>query len=234
MARFNKVRKQLAAIGVQFTEEVSELEYETADIEMALIEGAKAIFQGDLRVTNPIFSWIEKHGEYVNMERLKKLFKKDLQKEQIVWLHAFAFFGMHKGQTKWKILAKRQETSITLHNVDEPTLEAIADMRQLQRIKGELEWSKGTGFVLAETSIKPAPKYALGKEQLAKLSLPFRNRLIFGANWRADIITAIQNGAKSPAEVSKRIDCSYEPAHRVFCDVQIGMEHDLTRHCKTK
>ncbi len=56
---------------------------------------------------------------------------------------------------------------------------------------------------------------------LAKTNVFFRNRLIYGCNWRADIISAIECGSKNPTEIKKRLDCSYETAHRIFNDYQI-------------
>ena len=44
----------------------------------------------------------------------------------------------------------------------------------------------------------------------------YRNRYLYGPSWRADIVTAIESGATSPAEIVRRLGCSYEPAHRVF------------------
>jgi hypothetical protein len=53
-------------------------------------------------------------------------------------------------------------------------------------------------------------------EELLKINLQFRNRLIYGANWRADIITAIQMGIDNPNKIKELIGCSYEPANRIF------------------
>jgi hypothetical protein len=43
-----------------------------------------------------------------------------------------------------------------------------------------------------------------------------RNRLLFGCNWRADIVSVIEMGFDSPTSVKKRLRCSYETSHRVF------------------
>jgi hypothetical protein len=55
-------------------------------------------------------------------------------------------------------------------------------------------------------------------EKLTKGNIYFKNRLLFGCNWRADIISCIQNGLTNPSEIKKRLNCSYETAHRVFSD----------------
>lgn len=45
-----------------------------------------------------------------------------------------------------------------------------------------------------------------------------RNRLLFGCNWRADIISVIDMGLDNPTSVKNRLGCSYETAHRVFSE----------------
>ena len=54
---------------------------------------------------------------------------------------------------------------------------------------------------------------------LIKPKQQYRNRLIYGAQWKADINTAIENGARLPAEGSCATGASYEPCHRVFSEL---------------
>ena len=54
--------------------------------------------------------------------------------------------------------------------------------------------------------------------ELSLVNQQYRNRLIYGASWRADIIAAIEAGVKNPHRISRLLGCSYEPAHRVFKD----------------
>jgi hypothetical protein len=53
-------------------------------------------------------------------------------------------------------------------------------------------------------------------ELLVKNNIFVRNRLLFGCNWRADIISTIEMGLDSPTRVKNRLRCSYETSHRVF------------------
>lgn len=55
-------------------------------------------------------------------------------------------------------------------------------------------------------------------------NLFIHNRVLFGCNWRADIISAIEIGAENPTEVKNRLKCSYETAHRVFNDYRLIQE----------
>lgn len=55
-------------------------------------------------------------------------------------------------------------------------------------------------------------------ESLIKSNIFFKNRLIFGCNWRADVISCVGMGLENPTEIRNRLHCSYETAHRVFTD----------------
>jgi hypothetical protein len=59
-------------------------------------------------------------------------------------------------------------------------------------------------------------------EELVKVNQQYRNRYLYGPNWRADIITAIESGLTSPTQIMRRVGCSYEPAHRVWREWQIA------------
>ena len=61
-------------------------------------------------------------------------------------------------------------------------------------------------------------------EHLTKNNIFYKNRLLFGSNWRADIISCIQKGEENPSQIKKRLHCSYETAHRVFSDYSKFME----------
>lgn len=62
------------------------------------------------------------------------------------------------------------------------------------------------------------------RELWAQNNIFVHNRILFGCNWRADIISAIEIGAKNPTEVKNRLKCSYETAHRVFNDYRLIQE----------
>jgi hypothetical protein len=61
-------------------------------------------------------------------------------------------------------------------------------------------------------------KKITSSERLLRQNVFFQNRVLFGSNWRADIISCIQNGLENPSKIKKRLRCSYETAHRVFND----------------
>ncbi len=58
-------------------------------------------------------------------------------------------------------------------------------------------------------------------EHFLRGNLFVRNRLLFGCNWRADIISTIELGVNNPTAVKNRLHCSYETAHRVFNEYRL-------------
>ncbi|MBI4925806.1 MAG: hypothetical protein HY843_07775 [Bdellovibrio sp.] len=96
------------------------------------------------------------------------------------------------------------------------------------RLKGSISYLKEAGFILPERSLRVRERDVFSPEALLKKNLQYRNRYIYGACWRADIITAIQQGMKSPSEVMKKIQCSYEPAYRVFKKYRLGAHQGIS------
>jgi hypothetical protein len=56
------------------------------------------------------------------------------------------------------------------------------------------------------------------REAWAENNIFIRNRILYGCNWRADVISAIESGYDNPTAIKNRIHCSYETAHRVHKD----------------
>lgn len=216
MNKDDGVSAQLAAIGVGLGVKVPHSVRSSADIEEALIAASAAISRGfQDRIPGPLFSWISIHGERVNIERLRKLMKKyDGAQEDLIWIAAFAYFGLSQGQTRWKLLAKPSSKEVSLVSPE--------TARRLIAMKGEESWSEGSGFLIPKGSLSISTKNVLSPAQLAGVCDQYRNRLIFGTSWRADIATAIERGASTPSEAARASGSSYEPAHRVMQELRLA------------
>lgn len=79
------------------------------------------------------------------------------------------------------------------------------------------------GLKISEMN-KVAEKKITKRELWAQNNIFVHNRILFGCNWRADIISVIEIGAESPTEIKNRLKCSYETAHRVFNDYRLIQE----------
>lgn len=56
------------------------------------------------------------------------------------------------------------------------------------------------------------------KKRLIKENLQYKNRYLYGDNWRADNMRAIQLEFKNRYHINKAIGCCYPSAHRLFND----------------
>lgn len=181
--------------------------YKYTDIELTIYLALKQI-QTDKRLLGLLLSWVSLHGEKINIERLAKI----SNSKPLPWLTLIARFGLHCKQSRWKTLIDDKPKK-TLANGD------LKGAKSRIKLKGEEPWAEGSGFLIPKGSESISDKYVLSTKQLAEINLHFKNKLIYGANWRADIITAINAGAQNAFQASKLCMCSYEPAHRVYNDL---------------
>lgn len=173
------------------------------DIEGTLHEASLEVPK-DTRLFSLLCSWILVHGDYVIIEKLMKLQRKN----HSPWLVALAICAGNKGFHQWKKLIKKQK--------EEYALVDISLAKSSISIKGEEPNFRKYGFWIPKGSIRIREGDVLTKERLVKKNLQYCNRLLFGSSWRADIITAIEKGIKTPYQISKLLGCSYEPALRIF------------------
>ena len=169
------------------------------DLEETII---RALYEAktDGRLLSLIFSWQKIFGEYLITEKFFKVRDRyEIKSGANHLINAFCAYSLHIGLHKYK-------------TVQFLLREAPAAIKA----SGAVPWLKeinilcpNSHFILKEESIMTV-------KELVKFNLQFRNRLLYGANWRADIITSIQSGAKNPSQIKKIIGCSYEPANRIF------------------
>ncbi len=195
--------QKLDYIGIQIVTPKYRKPKEWIDLERTLHEASLEIHQ-DSRLFSLLCSWVSIHGDYVIIEKLMKLQKKQYSP----WLVAIAISAVNLGFHKWRRLIKKQKKEFAL--VDhELALSSIS-------MKGAEPTFKKYGFLIPQGSLRIRAIDALDVSRLARQNFQYRNRLLFGSSWRADIITAIEKGIPNPSEIAKTLGCSYEPAHRIF------------------
>ncbi len=178
------------------------------DLERTLHAAALEIPK-DSRLLSLLCSWVSVHGDRVIVEKLMRLQKKT----EAPWLSAISQVALNLGYHKWKRLVRKQKAETFLIDRD-LALSGI-------RLKGEETGMRKLNFLTPKGSIRIREKDALSIRELAKINRQYRNRLIFGAAIRSDIITAIEQGIPTPYSIAKAIGCSYEPAHRVFNEYKL-------------
>ena len=199
----------LARIGFRlFSDSAGDDPSVRVDIEETLLS-VIGIFPDDYRLASVTLSWIKVHGNHVIVEKLAKISNKTGRRDgrASTWLSLAATWAVECGWHKWRKLALSFPGPIYLYS---PDISEAAIAR-----KGLLEWPAPMGFRIPRDFLRIRENDVLTPEELIALNPQYRNRYLHGASWRADIITAIQQGISSPTEISRLLGCSYEPAHRV-------------------
>ncbi len=185
-----------------------------ADIEDTLLEAAAEIPKQS-KLFSLLLSWIEVHAGYVIVEKLmKKVQKLDSNDPARVWINGLAIYATHRGFHKWKRWVEKSESPVYLYT--EKTSQSAL------QLKGAVPYFEEKGYLIPEGSIRVRTADALTPSELSRQNKQFQNRLLYGPSWRADIITAIEEGIETPYAVAKLVGCSYEPAHRVFNEYNIA------------
>lgn len=205
---------RLVHIGISLSIEGEVHKKAWVDIEQTLIDGCYEV-ESDSRLLSLLFSWIGVHGKYLNADKLIKLNRLTSRfRGESPWFYALCAFGVEKGILKLKKGIKKQKEAVFFRNEKSKTI---------FEMKGAIPYLEKIGIMIPEGNLRIRDKDVLPAEILLKKNKQFKNRLLFGANWRADIITAIEWGMENPNRISKLLGCSYEPANRIFREYMLVM-----------
>jgi hypothetical protein len=163
--------------------------------------------KNDGRLLSLVFSWQELNGQYLITEKFFKLrdrYQKIMGHNHLI--NAFCAFSVHLGLHKYK------KGSVRLLKTQFLLREAPAAIKA----SGAVSWLKEINILCPNSHFILKTESIMAPKELLKINLQFRNRLIYGANWRSDIITAIQMGIENPSKIKELLGCSYEPANRIF------------------
>jgi len=177
------------------------------DIEETLIQAIREA-KNDFRLLGLLAIWIKIFGGSVILE---KFFKKSAEyqlDEDDPMLNFLIATAVLEGHVKWKYWLKASSKH-PIYPTDEAPLKSLISVRGKDPDFAKL------GVIVPNGYLKTKESNILSPQELVQLNHQYRNRLLFGANWRADIITAIECGMKNAFQISKKIGCSYEPAHRI-------------------
>jgi hypothetical protein len=209
MEENNEIYRGLAGIGIEISGARSNRK---ADIERTILSASTVVDSSDRRLLGLLASWITTHGSLVWVGKLKRLIlTENLGDPQV--MSALAFLAVSQGFYEWKPLA-------TKHS--ERVLWDSAATRAALELKGPEENFAKAGLHIPKSFLRLRTQDILPLAKLSDVHLQTKLRLIFGTNLRADAVFYLMQGSSSPTELMKKIGCSYEPAHRVFNDLQMA------------
>ncbi len=170
----------------------------------------------DFRILSLLTSWVSVHGEYVIVEKLfKKLKEYEKYRGPSLIMNLLSVQAVLAGFLKWKKWITSSEKK-TQYPIKKELIESSIEYQGLNE-----EFAK-FGVLIPKKLLRIRELDVYSIEELAKFNIQYRNRLIYGSSWRADIIAAIEFGFKNPSVIAKTIGCSYEPSHRIFREYSIA------------
>ena len=200
---------RMAGIGMNFAAEPER----DADLESTLVHAAQlGMDDGDLRVLSVLTTWLGVHHAYVNADRLIRLARAETSERVRAYLSAIASW-----LAKDRRLA-RLRTSFRGPRVD---LLPVGTEFQVKRC-GEDPRFLDSKLRVPSGTLRDRAEDVLSPETLAHRHAGYRNRLLMGPTWRADVWTVLERTPQlSVAEVARRASCSFATAWQVVHDFKV-------------
>ncbi len=200
---------QMVGIGMNF----AATPIPDANIEDTLLLAAEAgMIDGDLRVLGLLVHWLEVHQAYVNVDRLVRAARG--QTEERVCAFWAAVGAMLQKDRRFSRLR-------TLY--DGPCIDLIpVGTAFLVARHGEDERFAGTPLQVPSGTLRRRKADILSPVQLARQHAGYRNRVLFGPTWRADVWTALEAEPDiTVSEAARRAYCAFATAWQVKQDFDL-------------
>lgn len=200
---------RMVGIGMNFAAEPDV----TANIEDTLLYASELGMDGfDFRVLGVLTTWFGIHRVYVNADRLVRL----IQQHESTRLRAY-----WSAMARWQAVDRRFAKLAELKFNDQVELLPTGTEFQIARRGEDRRFRKGP-LRVPEGTLRDRIDDVLRPNELARLNSGYRNRIKFGASWRADAWTVLECFPDlAPAEVARRCYCSFATAWQAVQDFQL-------------
>jgi hypothetical protein len=206
---------KLGTIGFRVTSPLKRNSLNEIDIEKTLVESLYNI-DTDGRLLSLILSWLKVHGSHVIAD---KFFNEYSNAKE--YLGESPWFS---GICSYMFKLKDHRFKKGLRKLKYPHSFGLRDQSSLIKIKGAVAFLQDMGIQVPNSALRIREEDIFTVEQLVKVNLQYRNRCIFGANWRAEIVTSIQNGARNPNQVAKLLGIARSRVGIVFKEYMLVRE----------
>lgn len=199
--------RDLETIGLRVSSSTARRLDFSADIERTIIKSLYHI-DSDGRLFGLIFSWLKIHGSHLIADKLFKEYeeaKKYLG--ETPWFAGVCSYMNDQKDIRFKKGIKKTKKIHFLGNRDQSTL---------IKLKGSVKFLENVSIVAPTSALRIREQDVVPQSELVKINRQYRNRFIYGANWRAEIITSIQNGAENPNQISKLLGIARSRVGVVF------------------
>lgn len=190
------------------------------DIEPTLLHASQVgMDDGDIRVLSVLTTWLGVHHAHVNADRLIRLAKADTSPRVGAYWAAIA---------KWLGSDRRLARLRTSFRGPRVDLLAVGTDFQVKR-RGEDTRFVGSKLRVPAGTLRDRADDVLTPVTLAQRHAGYRNRLIIGPTWRADVWTVLERTPDlSIAELARRASCSFATAWQVANDFRVVSQESRT------
>jgi hypothetical protein len=205
----DELTARMVGIGMNFAAEPRV----DADIESTLLHASEVgMVEGDLRVLSVLTTWMGVHHARVNADRFVRLVGEHAADRVRAYWSAVAVWLRKDRRFARLVKAYRGEPVDLL-----PTGNAF----QLAR-RGVDERFTGSKLRVPAGTLRDRLDDVLTPEVLVRRHAGYRNRVLMGPNWRADVWTVLERDSDlAVAEVARRASCSFATAWQTARDFRL-------------
>lgn len=184
-----------------------------ADVEGTLVDASVlGMEEHDLRVLAVLTTWLGVHHAHVNADRLVRLVKAQESARVRAYWSAVA---------TWLRKDRRFARLLALYRGAPAEILATGTAFQIAR-RGEDDRFTGTKLRVPRGTLRDRSDDVLQPSMLVKKHAGYRNRVLMGPSWRADVWTVLEKAPDvSIAEVARRASCSFATAWQAAQDFRL-------------
>lgn len=201
--------RDMVGIGMNFAAEANP----SAPIEETLVHAsAIGMDDHDLRVLAVLTTWVGVHRGHINADR----FVRCVSEHGSDRVHAY-----WAAVASWRSKDRRFARLAKLHAGPPVDLLPVGTDFQIAR-RGEDERFVGSALRVPAGTLRDRDADVLSPEVLVRRHAGYRNRVLMGPTWRADVWTVLQEEPDvSVAEAARRAGCSFATAWQVVQDFRL-------------
>ncbi|MSP72251.1 MAG: hypothetical protein EXR76_08730 [Myxococcales bacterium] len=210
----NLITARMVGIGMNFAAKAEA----DADIESTLLHASVlGMDDGDLRVLAVLTTWLGVHHTHVNADRLVRLVGAHPSERVRAYWAAVATW-LNKDRRLARLVGAYGGASIGLL----PTGTEF----QVKR-RGEDERFTGSKLRVPKGTLRDRREDVLSAEVLIRRHTGYRNRVLMGPSFRADVWTALEHAPDlSIADIARKASCSFATAWQATQDYRLLREAD--------
>ena len=205
----NELAARMVGIGMNFAAKAEA----DADIESTLLHASVlGMDEGDLRVLAVLTTWLGVHHTHVNADRLVRVVGAHPSERVRAYWAAVAGW-LEKDRRLARLAGAYEGTPIELL----PTGTAF----QLQR-RGEDERFIGSKLRVPKGTLRDRDEDVLSPQLLVRRHVGYRNRVLMGPSFRADVWTVLERAPDlSIADIARKASCSFATAWQAAQDYRL-------------